>query len=185
MDSDNQPDFILRDAAPGDLPALQAIYAHHVRTGLASFELEPPDLAEFTRRFEALKAEGLPYYLAEAKDGAPLGYAYAGRYRPRPGYRFSLEDSIYVAPEAQGRGVGKALLEALIEAATAMGYRKMVAIIGDSANAASIGLHASHGFLLAGTLRSVGFKHGRWVDSVLMERFLGEGDSSLPQEISR
>ena len=174
--------FAIRPARREDLPALQAIYALHVRHGLASFELEPPDLAEFTQRFETLRKAGMPYFVAEENGGALLGYAYAGPYRPRPGYRFSLEDSVYVAPEALGRGAGKRLLERLIAEATALGYRKMVAIIGDSANAASIGLHASHGFILAGTLRSVGFKHGRWVDSVLMERFLGEGDTSLPRE---
>ncbi len=176
-----QKDFTVRQAGPQDMPGLQAIYAHHVLYGSASFELEPPDLAEFTRRYETLAEAGMPYFLAE-RDGVPLGYAYAGPYRPRPGYRFCVEDSVYVDPKAQGRGVGTALLEKLIEQATAMGFRKMVAIIGDSANAASIGLHASHGFILAGTLRSIGFKHGRWLDSVMMERFLGEGDSSLPQD---
>ncbi len=175
--------FTVRPARPADLPQITAIYAQHVLHGLASFELTPPDLTEMTRRFEGLEADGLPYFVAEdSGEGGTgvLGYAYAGYYRPRPGYRFCVEDSVYVDPGATGQGVGKALLEALIETATAMGFRKMVAIIGDSANAASIGLHASHGFLLAGTLRSIGFKHGQWVDSVLMERFLGEGDDSLP-----
>ena len=182
--------FAVRPARASDLPAITAIYAQHVLHGIASFELEPPDLAEMTRRFEVLQADGMPYFVAVEREGGPedggdgalLGYAYAGYYRPRPGYRFCVEDSVYVDPGASGQGVGKALLEALIERATAAGFRKMVAIIGDSANAASIGLHASHGFRLAGTLRSIGFKHGQWVDSVLMERFLGEGDDSLPSE---
>jgi phosphinothricin acetyltransferase len=171
----------LRAVRPGDLPRLLEIYAHHVRYGTASFELEPPDLAEFTRRYESLTQGGLPYLLAEI-GGEVLGYAYAGPYRPRPGYRFSVEDSVYVAPEGVGKGLGSLLLGRLIEDCRAAGFRKMVAIIGDSANVGSIALHARHGFVVAGCLRSVGFKHGRWLDSVLMDRWLGEGDRSLPQE---
>jgi L-amino acid N-acyltransferase YncA len=171
----------LRPAGYEDLPRLQEIYAHHVLTGTASFELEPPDLPEFTRRYESFKQSGMPYLLAEL-DGRILGYAYAGPYRPRPGYRFCVEDSVYVAPEGGGKGLGSALLGRLIEDCTAAGFRKMVAIIGDSANVGSIALHARHGFVVAGCLRSVGFKHGRWLDSVLMDRWLGEGDRSLPRE---
>lgn len=172
---------LLRDALRDDLPRLQAIYSHHVETGTASFELEPPDRAEFTRRYEILKQAGMPYLVAEC-GGEILGYAYAGPYRPRPGYRFSVEDSVYVAPEGVGRGLGSLLLRRLIAECEAAGFRKMVAIIGDSANVGSIALHARHGFVVAGCLRSVGFKHGKWLDSVLMDRWLGEGDRTLPQE---
>lgn len=174
------PQVRVRDAETGDLPAVQAIYGHHVRHGLASFEEEPPSLDEIGRRFAAVHAAGLPYLAAEAPDGNVIGYAYAGQYRPRPGYRFSLEDSVYVAPGGEGRGVGRALLSELLARCTGLGYRQMVAIIGDSANLASIRLHESQGFAMMGTLRSIGFKHGRWVDSVLMQRALGEGDDTLP-----
>lgn len=171
----------IRPARPEDMPALQEIYAHHVLHGLASFELEPPGLEEFTGRFQALRDAGMPYLVAEGPEGL-LGYGYAGYYRTRPGYRFTLEDSVYVAPWALRRGAGNLLLGGLIAEGTAMGFRKMIAVIGDSANAGSIGLHARHGFVVAGTLRAVGFKHGRWVDSVLMDRWLGDGNRSLPGE---
>ncbi|MCW1840871.1 GNAT family N-acetyltransferase [Prosthecomicrobium hirschii] len=172
-------DFTIRPAEPGDLPGILAIYALAVETGLASFELAAPDLDEMTRRHAAIVGAGFPYLVAE-RDGAVLGYSYAGPYRPRPAYRFTVENSVYVAEAARGRGVGRALIAALIEACAARGVRQMVAVIGDSANDASIRLHASAGFEHAGLMRSVGFKFGRWVDSVLMQRPIGAGDATLP-----
>ena len=169
----------VRDATVEDLPQVQAIYHHHVLTGLASFEELPPDLEEMTARFQATRARGLPYLVAES-DGQVAGYAYAGAYRPRPAYRFSLENSVYVAPEAQGKGVGSALLSTLLTRCTDLGYRQVVAVIGDSENHASIRLHEKHGFRRAGGLSSIGFKFGRWVDSVIMQRAIGEGDETLP-----
>jgi phosphinothricin acetyltransferase len=169
----------LRPATPADMAAVAAIYAHHVLNGRASFELTAPDVAEMTRRFEAIAALGLPYLVAEA-DGAVLGYAYAARYRERAAYRFTVEDSIYVAPEAGRRGVGRTLLAELIERCTALGYRQMVAVIGDTANVPSIGLHVRLGFRLVGVFPAIGFKFGQWVDSVLMCRALGDGDRSPP-----
>ena len=169
----------LRAAQLSDLPQIQQIYAHHVATGLASFEETPPDLAEMTRRYETLMAAGYPYLVALV-DGQVEGYAYAGAYRARPAYRFSVENSIYVRADGRRRGIGKLLLEALIEESTRRGYRQMVAVIGDSANAASIGVHAACGFAMIGTLPSIGFKFGRWVDSVLMQRPLGPGDTTSP-----
>lgn len=169
----------LRPATPADLAQIAAIYAHHVRNGLASFEIDPPDEAEMHRRFDAIAAGGYPYFVAEA-EGRVLGYAYANHYRTRPAYRYSVEDSIYVAPDAVGRGLGKRLLRALIEACESRGYRQMLAVIGDSANAPSIELHRACGFAQVGVLPSIGFKFGRWVDSVLMQRALGEGDRTSP-----
>lgn len=159
---------------------MQAIYAHAVRHGTASFELEPPDVAEMTRRWQAVRAVGGPWLVAEAA-GEVLGYCYAGPHRPRPAYRFALEDSVYVAPEAAGQGVGAALLGAAIAEAEAAGFRQMLAVIGDSGNAASRRLHARLGFTDAGHFRSVGFKHGRWLDVVLMQRALGPGDATDPR----
>jgi phosphinothricin acetyltransferase len=169
----------VRDATDDDMAAVLAIYAHHVMHGLASFEIEPPDLAEMTRRRRAIVERGLPYRVATV-DGRVAGYAYAGPYRLRPAYRFILEDSVYVAPDATGRGLGRRLLADLIERCAALGYRQMVAVIGDSGNRPSIGLHERLGFARVGVIRSAGFKFGRWVDSVLMQRALGEGDSTLP-----
>jgi L-amino acid N-acyltransferase YncA len=169
----------LRPAQAADLPAIQEIYSHHVRTGLASFEEVPPDLQELGRRREEVMRRGLPYLVAEGQGGVQ-GYAYASPYRTRSGYRNTLEDSIYVSPDAVGRGIGKMLLAELLVQAEALGYRQMVAIIGDSANHASIGLHRSLGFREAGVLRSIGYKLGRWVDSVLMQRALGAGDTAPP-----
>ncbi|MET4806689.1 N-acetyltransferase family protein [Limibacillus sp. MBR-115] len=174
--------FTLRAAASSDLEALLAIYAHHVRHGTASFELEPPTLEDFSGRFKALQMARYPYILAVTDDGRVLGYAYAGPYRPRPAYRYTVEDSVYVAPEAAGKGVGGALLDRLIELADEQGYRKMVAVIGDSLQVASIALHAGRGFVFAGTVRGVGYKHGRWLDQVLMERDLGPGNLTPPDE---
>lgn len=169
----------VREAVTADLAAVQEIYAHHVRTGLASFELEPPDLAEIERRFLAVRDHGLPFLVAEF-DGVVAGYAYAAPYRARPAYRFTLEDSVYVAADAARRGLGSALLGDLIQRAEALGYRRMIAVVGDTGNQASIGFHIRHGFKHVGTLPSVGIKFGRWVDTVLLERPLGEGDKTLP-----
>jgi len=170
---------VIRPASRADLPDIQRIYAHHVLTGLASFEETAPDLAEMTRRYEALTEAGFPYLAAEL-EGRVVGYSYCGPYRPRPAYRFSVENSVYLAPEAARKGIGRLLLTALIERATALGKRQMVAVIGDSANHASIGLHESVGFRRVGTIEGAGFKHGRWVDSVLMQRALGPGLTQPP-----
>lgn len=173
--------LIIRPSRDDDIPAIAAIYGHHVLHGLASFEEVPPDEAEIARRRADILARNLPYLTAEL-DGRVVGYAYAGLYRPRSAYRFSVEDSIYVAADAPRRGIGRALLSDLIARCAALGYRQMVAVIGDTGNTASIALHAALGFRVVGTLPSVGFKHGRWVDSVFMQRPLGAGDSLLPGE---
>jgi phosphinothricin acetyltransferase len=170
---------VLREATDADTAAVQAVYAHYVRHSLATFEEEPPDAAEMARRRADIVGRGLPYLVAEL-DGMVKGFAYAGPYRLRSAYRFTLEDSIYVAPEALGRGLGRRLLFEIIGRSTALGYRQMVAVIGDSANAASIGLHGHLGFQPVGILRAAGFKFGRWVDSVLMQRPLGPGDATPP-----
>jgi phosphinothricin acetyltransferase len=176
----DQPAATVRSAADADLPAVQAIYAHHVLHGSASFETVPPDLAEMARRHADITRRGMPYLVAEV-GGEILGYAYAGPYRPRAAYRFTLEDSVYVAEGAAGRGVGRLLLDRLIADATALGYRQMLAVIGDSGNLGSIVLHQRAGFTHLGTLQSVGFKFGRWLDVVLMQRALGAGDAELPK----
>jgi phosphinothricin acetyltransferase len=172
----------VRAAAETDVPAIQAIYAHHVLQGVASFEEDPPDQAEMRRRRAEVVARGLPYLVAEDRpgSGSVLGFAYAAPYRNRPAYRYAIEDSVYVLPGRAGRGIGSALLGELIRQCAALGYRQMIAVIGDSANAGSIRLHARHGFRDCGTLVSVGFKHGRWLDSVFMQRALGPGDTTLP-----
>lgn len=170
---------LLRDAGPDDLTAVRDIYAHHVATGLATFELTPPDRAEMARRYRQLRDAGLPYLVAEL-EGQICGFAYAGPYRPRPAYRYAVENSVYVAPDAQRRGAGRALLAALIDRCTELGYRQMVAVIGDSANLSSIRLHEALGFEVTGRLPSIGFKFGRWVDCVILQRPLGAGDTSLP-----
>jgi phosphinothricin acetyltransferase len=172
---------LLRPATAADIAAVAAIYRHAVLHGTASFEVDPPDEAEMLRRFTAVTDAGYPYFVATLEDRV-VGYAYANAYRTRPAYRFTLEDSVYIAPEAQGKGVGARLLKALIEASTAKGYRLMVAVIGDSRNHASIGLHRSLGFKFCGTIHSVGYKFGRWLDSVIMELPLGGGDRSAPRE---
>ena len=161
----------IRDAHEADLPTIQRIYAHHVIHGFGSFEEVPPDRTDFVRRFAEHCAGGLPYLVAEAA-GSVCGYAYAAPFRPRTAYRHTLEDSVYVDPAMTGRGVGRALLRGLIDLCTARGYRQMVAVIGDSGNHASIGLHAALGFERAGLLNAVGFKHGRWLDIVMMQRAL-------------
>jgi L-amino acid N-acyltransferase YncA len=172
---------VVRDSREDDLPSVHALYAHHVRHGTASFELEPPTPAELARRRAAVLADCYPWLVAEGEDGRVLGYAYASPFRPRPAYRHTAEDSIYVAPGAIGTGVGKRLLLALLDRCEARGCRQMVAVIGDSANAASIALHAACGFRMAGLVRSAGWKFGRWLDMVMMQRELGEGDRGPPQ----
>ncbi|MFO1210762.1 MAG: N-acetyltransferase family protein [Amaricoccus sp.] len=169
----------VRPVRDADLPAVQAIYAHHVLHGLATFEEVPPDADELGRRRDEVLARGLPYIVAE-EAGRLLGYAYAGPYRLRSAYRFAVEDSIYLDPGALGRGIGRALLERLIADSTAAGARQMLAVIGDSGNAASIAVHARTGFRHVGTFEAVGLKFGRWIDTVLMQRALGDGAGTLP-----
>lgn len=169
----------IRPVDPADIPAIAAIYADAVLNGTASFELEPPSPEEMERRRAVIVSGGFPYFVAE-HEGTVVGYAYAGPYRPRPAYRWTVEDSIYVAPDWQGRGVGRTLLAALIEEATRLGFRRMVAVIGDSGSHGSIALHAALGFTHAGTLVAVGYKHGRWLDTVDMQRPLGEGAGTAP-----
>ena len=165
-------DISIRDATPADIPAITRIYAHAVRHGTASFELDPPDEAEMTRRQRALLDGGYPYLVAEI-DGAVAGYAYAGPYRTRPAYRYTVENSIYIAPEAYRRGIGRMLLDRLIVECEVRDYRLMIAVIGDSAQAPSIALHRAAGFKLVGAFEAVGYKFDRWLDSVLMQRPLG------------
>jgi phosphinothricin acetyltransferase len=169
----------IRAATLDDAPAIAQIYAGHVARGTASFELAPPDAKEMQRRMTTLLADGYPWLCALA-DGVLAGYAYAGPYRPRPAYRYTVEDSVYLAPSAQRRGIGSALLARLIDACTARGDRQMIAVIGDSANARSITLHERAGFAEVGRLRDVGHKFGRWLDIVLMQRALGDGAASAP-----
>lgn len=149
-----------------------------MRSGAGSFEETPPAIEAFAARYADIKAQGLPYLVAETRSGLD-GFAYAGRFRPRAAYRFTVEDSIYVAPGRTARGIGRALLAALIDRCSELGYRQMVALIGDGANAGSIKLHASLGFRRVGTLRSVGYKHDRWIDLVLMQRPLGNDDGPV------
>ena len=168
----------LRPATPEDVPAIQAIYAHHVLTGLGTFEEIPPTEGEMASRIAAVVERGLPWLVAES--GEVLGYAYAGPFRTRAAYRFTVEDSVYVGQTARGRGVGKALLAALIADCEAMGLRQMVGVIGDSGNAASIALHRSLGFEITATAPAVGWKFERWVDVVWMQRALGPGAAAAP-----
>ncbi len=170
---------IVRDAVAADLPAIARIYGHHVRHGLASFEEQAPSEEEMARRHAEIAGRGFPYLVATV-DGAVAGYAYAGPYRPRPAYRHSVENSVYLDPARQRGGIGTLRLAELIRRCEAAGFRQMVAVIGDSGNAASIGLHARLGFRHAGLLTAIGYKHGRWVDSVLMQRALGPGDTTDP-----
>lgn len=169
----------LRPSTEHDIPAITAIYGHYVRTHLATFEIVPPDEGEIGRRRLDVVGRGLPYLVAEM-DGQVAGYAYASPYRPRPAYRYTVEDSIYIHPAHVGKGLGRLLLTALLEACEQAGCRQMIAVIGDSENAASIGLHSALGFHQVGILHSVGLKFGRWVDSVLMQRSLGESDKTPP-----
>jgi phosphinothricin acetyltransferase len=169
----------IRPAEFSDIPVITRIYAHAVKRGTASFELEAPDEAEMTRRMKSVLDGGFPYIAAEA-EGKFAGYAYASFYRTRPAYRFTVENSVYVAPDMHRRGIGKALLLKLIDECTARGFRQMIAVIGDSDQAASIGLHAACGFTPAGNLRSIGWKFDRWLDTPLMQLSLGPGATAPP-----
>ena len=171
--------MLVRPAEAKDIAAIHSIYSHHVLNGLASFEEVPPTVDEMRRRFDDVIAHGLPYLAVEV-GGEVLGYGYCALYRTRSAYRYTLEDSVYVRQGSHGKGIGKAVLAELIARCTALNYRQIVAVIGDSGNAASIGLHASLGFVRSGNLRSTGFKFGRWVDSVLMQLPLGAGDGTKP-----
>lgn len=174
-------DLLIRPTREDDLPEITAIYAEAVRHGTASYELEPPDDLEMRRRWGELVAREYPHIVA-TRDELVVGYAYAGPYRARPAYRFSVEDSIYIAPAAQGLGVGKALLAALIALCETRGFRQMIAVIGGGTeHPASVGLHRGLGFRDIGVIEGSGFKHGRWLDTVLMQRPLGAGKSTLPQ----
>jgi L-amino acid N-acyltransferase YncA len=169
-----EPAIVLRAAGADDLPAITALYADHVRTGTATFELDPPDEEEMTRRWDDVVQRSLPYLVAVRNDQM-VGYAYAGPYRTRPAYRFTVEDSIYVRADCAGRGVGRSLLDALILRCEHAGARQMIAVIGDTGNTPSIRLHVAAGFARTGLLPSVGWKFGRWLDVVLMQRGLGPG----------
>ena len=171
----------IRPTAAADLPAITEIYGHAVRYGTATFELIPPDLAEMTRRFGVLMDGGYPYLVA-VLDGRVVGYAYAGAYRPRPAYRFTVENSVYLQPAIHRRGIGQQLLQRLIAESEARGYRQMIAVFGDSANAGSIGVHTRCGFQMIGTHTHVGFKFGRWLDTVMMQLALGDGGNTLPKD---
>jgi phosphinothricin acetyltransferase len=170
----------VRASRETDLPVIHAIYAHHVLHGFGSFEEQPPSVEELGRRRNEVLSRGLPYLVAEL-EGRIGGYCYAAPFRSRSAYRYSLEDSIYVDPEMGRRGIGRALLGVLIERCTALGYRQMVAVIGDSENWPSIRLHQALGFARVATLPSIGFKLGRWIDSIMMQRALGQGDTILPK----
>jgi len=172
--------LLLRPAVARDLVAITALYAREVRAGVATYEYAEPDEAEMTRRWQAVLSQGLPYLVAEC-DGRFAGYAYASSYRAREGYRWTVEDTVYVHPEFTGRGVGRALLQRLIDECTALGHRQMVAVIGDRTNTASIALHEKLGFRLVGVFEGLGRKHGRWLDTVQMQRALGPG-AGLPPE---
>jgi phosphinothricin acetyltransferase len=172
---------VIRPSREADMPAVQRIYAHHVMHGFGSFEEEPPDLAELMRRRGDYLSRRLPYLVAEI-DGRVVGYAYAGPYRTRSAYRFTVENSIYVDPAQTGRGIGRRLLAELIAQCTALGCRQMIAVIGDSDNTGSIKLHEAMGFKHAGNLRAVGRKKGRWLDSVMMQLMLGDGDKTDPKD---
>ena len=171
--------MLLRNATDADIVAIQSIYAHWVTHGTGSFELEPPTLEEMGKRRADVLAKGLPYLVAE-QDGSVVGYAYANWFRPRPAYRFSVENSVYVHPNLHRGGVARLLMAELLTRCETAGARQMIAVIGDSANAGSVGLHRAMGFTHIGTLKSTGWKFGRWLDTVYMQRAIGLGDSSAP-----
>jgi L-amino acid N-acyltransferase YncA len=171
--------IVIRPATTADLPAITEIYAEAVATGTASFEVVPPDQSEMERRFAGIGSGGFPYLVAEGAGGV-LGYGYVSAYRERPAYRHTVENSVYLSVGARGQGIGGALLRRLIDDATVLGFRQMIAVIGDSANEASIRLHKAAGFELIGTLKDVGYKHGRWLDTVIMQRSLGPGATTPP-----
>jgi len=175
----SRSEVLLRSAKTSDIAAITRIYADAVTHGTASFELEPPDEAEMMRRYEALVENGYPYLVAEV-SGAIAGYAYAGPYRARPAYKWTVENSIYVAPEFHRRGIGLRLLKALIVESERRGFRQMIAVIGDSAQTPSIGVHTAAGFAPVGVFRAIGYKHGKWLDTPLMQLMLGKGDAAPP-----
>jgi L-amino acid N-acyltransferase YncA len=178
-DTQSASNITLRPATAGDIAAITEIYAEAVSHGTASFELEPPDETEMARRLQTLLSDGYPYLVAEL-SGALAGYAYAGPYRARPAYKWTVENSVYVAPQFHRRGVGLVLLKRLIAESERRGFRQMIAVIGDSAQLPSIALHAAAGFDMIGTLRAVGFKHGKWLDTPLMQIALGKADTAAP-----
>jgi phosphinothricin acetyltransferase len=171
--------FTIRASRPDDVAAIAGIYAHHVLHGTGTFEIDPPSLQDMTQRRAEVLAKGLPYLVAEDTSGV-IGFAYCNWFKPRPAYRFSAEDSIYLAPQAHRRGIGRALLDELARQAESVGVRKLIAVIGDSANAGSVGVHTATGFTQVGILRSCGWKFDRWLDIVLMEKSLGAGDNTPP-----
>lgn len=173
--------FTLRDASTADIPSITDIYTESVLSGTASYELAPPGRQEMEARFDAILSKGYPYIAAAGADGRLLGYAYASAFRTRPAYRWLVEDSIYLSQDARGQGIGKALLAELVARCTALGFRQMVAVIG-GASPASIAVHRALGFELSGTLKGTGFKHGRWLDTTLMQLALGDGTSSDPDQ---
>jgi L-amino acid N-acyltransferase YncA len=171
--------MVIREAGEADIPEIQAIYAHHVLTGAGTFEEEPPSVEAMTGRLAKVTASGWSWLVATDATGV-LGFAYYTQFRDRSAYRYCVEDSVYVREDVRGQGVGKALVARLIADATESGMRQMIAVIGDSENVGSIGVHASLGFQMVGTLRSVGVKFGNWVDVVSMQRALGRGDADVP-----
>lgn len=171
--------MLIRDAVSSDLSAITAIYAHHVKLGTGTFEEDPPGPDEMAQRIAKVQGAGWAWLVAE-QDGVVIGYAYFNQFRDRSAYRFCAENSIYVRDDVRGQGVGKALVEILLRRATECGFRQMLAVIGDSENVGSIGLHVSLGFRQAGVLKAAGLKFGRWVDVVFMQRALGEGDRTSP-----
>lgn len=172
---------LVRNAHVQDIPALAEIYAHHVLHGFGTFDAVPPTVQEFEAKWTAIVALGLPFLVAEA-DGTIAGYAYASQFRPRPGYRYTIEDSVYIRDDQRGCGIGGALMGPLLARCEAIGARQVLAVIGDSLNAGSIGLHRKFGFDHAGTVRGAGFKHGRWVDIVMMQKAMNGGFGTLPPE---
>jgi len=174
-----QPALLVRDSTEADVAQIQQIYQHYVLTATATFEIEPPSVAEMAARRAAVLDSGLPYLVAELA-GNVVGYCYAATHRPRPAYRYTVEDSVYVDPACHGRGVGSALLGELIARCVRGPWRQMIAVVGGSDNTGSVALHARYGFRAIGTHTSVGYKLGQWIDTVMMQRALGEGDSSHP-----
>lgn len=168
----------IRPATSTDLPAITEIYRENVLNGVATYELTPPDLAEMTRRFAAITGDRYPWFVA-AEDGTILGYAYAGPFRTRPAYRWLVEDSIYLSPEARGKGLGSTMLSALLDECEALGFRQMTAVIG-GAHPASVGVHRKAGFEHCGIMKGSGYKHGRWLDTVIMQKALGAGNATAP-----
>jgi phosphinothricin acetyltransferase len=179
VETDPMNGLTIRPCEQGDIAAITEIYSNHVFHSLATFECEPPGREEMTMRWRSALERGFPYLVAE-RQGEVVGYAYAGPYRARPAYRYAVENSVYVRADSARQGIGLTLLQALIQECEQKDFRQMIAVIGDSANYASIGLHERLGFRMVGVLRSVGFKFGRWVDTVLMQRELGAGDHTLP-----